>query len=248
MSPMKNVMIFRRIEKKYRVSDAQKKLLLDEIGPRLVPDIHGQSTISSLYLDTPDHLLIRNSIDAKAYKEKLRLRSYGTPNADSEVFLELKKKYDGVVYKRRVVMTLAEAEQYIDSGETTQSSQIMREIDYAMGFYRYPKPAMLIAYEREAFSVQDMPNLRLTFDTSVRYRDTRLFLESGTAGKTILPEDISILEIKTDGAMPLWLSHALDDCEIRPSSFSKYGTAYLDTLKAPEPVISEGENEYAINF
>ena len=245
---MSDIYVFRRIEKKYKVTAGQKEALLDRIGQRLIPDVHGQSTICSLYLDTPEHLLIRNSIEGKAYKEKLRLRSYGTPNARSQVFLELKKKYDGVVYKRREVMTLAQAEQYIDSGETALQSQIMREIDYAMQFYRYPKPAMLIAYEREAFAVEDTPNLRLTFDSSVRYRDTGLFLSAGSAGKTILPDDTSILEIKTDGAMPLWLSHALDQCAIRPGSFSKYGTAYLDALTAPEPVNYEGEKNYAINF
>ena len=245
---MADTYIFRRVEKKYRLSDRQKIKLLERVGDRLIPDVHGQSTICSLYLDTPDHLLIRNSIDAKSYKEKLRLRSYGTPQTGSVVFLELKKKYDGVVYKRRVSMTLAEAERYLDSGETPLDSQIMREIHYAMGFYRRPRPAMLIAYEREAFTVENAPDLRLTFDASVRYRDTGLFLESGSAGKVILPDGTSILEIKTGGAMPLWLSHALDECDIRPISYSKYGTAYLDTLNRPEPAVQKGENRYAINF
>lgn len=234
--------IFKRIEKKYRLTRQQKQLLLDTVGDYLTPDEHGESTICSLYLDTPDYLLIRNSIDAEAYKEKLRLRSYGTPRPDSSVFLELKKKYQGVVYKRRVVMTLQEAERYLDTGEMPRDSQIMREIDYAMEFYHRPKPAMMIVYERDAYYVKGMPNLRITFDGSVRYRNRDLFLEAGPQGKTIIPPDTVLMEIKTDGAMPVWLSHALDQCGILPTSFSKYGTAYQETIL--EKHKDEGAKEY----
>lgn len=244
---MKDICIFKRVEKKYRISLLKKDALLSEIGAYLVPDSHGKSTICSLYLDTPDHLLIRNSITAVSYKEKLRLRSYGIPREDGKVFLELKKKYKGVVYKRRISMTLAEAERYIYSGVRTENSQIMREIDYAMQFYRHPKPAMMIACEREAFYVTDLPNLRLTFDTAIRYREHGLSIDDGLTtshgadGTKIIPDDTVLLEIKTDGAMPLWLSHALSELQIYPASFSKYGTAYLQTLS------KEGEHQHACN-
>ena len=228
---MDPICIFQRIEKKYRLSRLQRQMLLGEIGGRLLPDVYGRSTVLSLYLDTPDHLLIRNSLDAGAYKEKLRLRSYGTPRADSAVFLELKKKYKGVVYKRRVSMTLRDAERYFRTGEAAGDSQIMREIDYAMDFYRRPAPAMLIACEREAFTAKEAPDLRLTFDENIRARDSALRLDLGSAGTRILPEQEILLEIKTGGAMPLWLSGALDRCRIRPSSFSKYGAAYLQSLE-----------------
>ena len=189
-------------------------------------------------------MLIRNSIDAKVYKEKLRIRSYGTPSLDSKVFLEIKKKYKGVVYKRRVSMPLKKAYEYLDTRIKPKDSQIMREIDYAMDFYHNPKPKMFIAYEREAFYVKDLPALRLTFDHCPRYRTDDLLLEKGSHGKTIISDDEYILEIKTDGGMPLWLSHALDECEIRPSKFSKYGTAYQQQLKLNENS-SQGEKEYA---
>ena len=226
----KDICIFRRIEKKYRLNGMQKARLLRLVQQELIPDAHGKNTICSLYLDTPDHLLIRNSIEADVYKEKLRLRSYGTPGPHSQVFLEIKKKYEGVVYKRRVSMTLAEAERYLQDGIRPEESQIMSEIDYAIRFYHQPRPAMLIAYEREAYYVKGLPNLRLTFDSAVRYRETDLLLEHGTAGQRILEDDTYLLEIKTDGAMPVWLAQALDVCKIRPTSFSKYGTAYYDTL------------------
>ena len=224
---MKDIMTFRRVEKKYRLNPAQKNALLGVIGARLTPDAHGRNTICSLYLDTPDHLIIRNSIIASTYKEKLRLRSYGTPAMDDHVFLEIKKKYKGVVYKRREIMTLRDAMTYIEDGRKPCDSQIMREIDYAMRFYRSPKPMMLIAYEREAYFDAENPDLRITFDTNVRARDTDCRLENGAQGEYLLPEDVILMEIKTGGAMPVWLAQALSQCGILPGRFSKYGTAYL---------------------
>lgn len=228
---MKDILIFKRIEKKYRLTRAQQEALLAEVDGHLTPDAHGRSTICSLYLDTPDHLLIRNSIDAKVYKEKLRLRSYGTPGGSDTVFLEIKKKYKGVVYKRRIRQPLDQAMDYIVNGVKPEESQIMSEIDYAMRFYRQPQPAMLIAYERDAYFCIEHPNLRLTFDSGVRYRDYDLHLDHGHDGTRIIDDDTVLLEIKTDGAMPLWLSHALDKLGILPVSFSKYGTAYRQTLQ-----------------
>lgn len=226
---MKDILIFRRVEKKYRLTPAQMAALLQEVSAHLTPDAHGRSTICSLYLDTPEHLIIRNSIEAKVYKEKLRLRSYGTPAPDDHVFLEIKKKYKGVVYKRRENLTLQEAMAYIGGGLKPVESQIMSEIDYAMRFYRQPQPSMLIAYEREAYFDRDLPSLRLTFDTNVRYRETDLHLDHGHHGTLLLPPETILMEIKTDGATPLWLAQALSRCGILPTSFSKYGTAYRVT-------------------
>lgn len=239
----KDICIFKRTEKKYRVNLGEKNLLIDEISEHLIPDPHGKSTVCSLYLDTPNFLLIRNSIDAKTYKEKLRLRCYGTPEKSDKVFLEIKKKFKGVVYKRRVAMTLEDAYQYLNNNQKPEESQIMSEIDYTMGFYRHPTPKALIAYEREAYFVKGFPNLRITFDSNVRYRTGNLLLEQGSEGKPILPKGEYILEIKTDGAMPIWLSHALDKYGIFPKSFSKYGTAYSEFSSSTET--TEGEKEYA---
>jgi hypothetical protein len=222
------------VEKKYLLTDVERKALLEKISPMLVPDKYGHSTISSLYLDTPDFRIIRASIEAKeqghAYKEKLRLRTYGTPTADSKTFLEIKKKYKGVVYKRRIALTLAEAMDYINGGKKPPDSQTMREIDYSMRFYLPPKPAAVVVYERDAFSIRDLPALRITADSGVRYRNTDLELTHGSYGKRLLEDGFSLMEIKTDGAMPLWLSRTLDELKIYPASYSKYGRAYMDIM------------------
>lgn len=230
----KDIYIFKRIEKKYFVSPEQIRLLMSKIQNLIEPDKYGVSTICSLYLDTPDFLLIRNSIDAKTYKEKLRLRSYGTPDKNDKVFLEIKKKFKGVVYKRRISLPLYEAMDYIDNLNKPMDSQIMREIDYAMNFYNHPKPKMLVSYKRMAFFAKEDSNIRITFDSDVRYRSENLYLDQGDNGTKILPENVTIMEIKTSGAMPLWLSKALDECKIYPTSFSKYGTSYKHQLLKKE--------------
>lgn len=228
--------IFRRVEKKYRMTLARRDAFLADIAEYLTPDAYGKSTVCSLYLDTPDFRIIRASVSAKglekpAYKEKLRIRSYGTPKAEDKVFFEIKKKYKGVVYKRRISATYEKVLRYLEAGEPPEQSQIMNEIDYAMRFYGEPAPAMMICCEREAYFVPDLPHLRITFDTNVRARDTRLSLSEGDDGELLLPSDIALMEVKTDGAMPLWLAHALDRHNLLPSSFSKYGTAYVMRLK-----------------
>ncbi len=220
---------FKRVEKKYLINEKTKNALLDLIGVHLYPDEYGKSTVCSIYLDTKSHLLIRRSMDARTYKEKLRLRTYGVPTLDSNVFLEIKKKFKGVVYKRRVSLKLKDAKEYIQTLEKPFDSQIMREIDYAMHLYDHPKESMLIAYEREAYYIKNMPNLRLTFDSGVRYRKDGLLLENGNHGKQILPDGLYILEVKTDGAMPIWLSTALSSLGIFPTKFSKYAKSYMDS-------------------
>lgn len=242
--------VFKRIEKKYLLSEAQQEALFQRIGAQLRPDEYGRSTVLSLYLDTPDRRIIRSSIEAADYKEKLRLRSYGTAKADSTVFLELKKKFGGVVYKRRAAMTLTEAERYLRMGIKPFESQIMSELDWAMELYGRPKGAMLIACEREAWFDEAHPDLRLTFDRNIRCRENELRLDRGSAGTALLPKNTVLLEIKTAGAMPLWLADALDAEGILPGSFSKYGEAYLRTLeKKKRPVvIIEGGKRHVVNL
>ncbi len=244
--------VFKRIEKKYLLSEAQYNALFQEIGSYLKPDKYGRSTVLSLYLDTPDRRIIRSSMEAVDYKEKLRLRSYGTAGADSTVFLELKKKFGGVVYKRRAAMTLKEAERYLRTGIRPFESQIMSELDWAMRLYGRPTGAMLIACEREAWFDEEHPDLRLTFDRDIRYRENELRLDRGSAGIRLLPGGTVLLEIKTAGAMPLWLADALDAEAILPGSFSKYGTAYLHALEEKQRSVSmieeEGGEKHVVNL
>ena len=245
---METSFIFKRVEKKYLLSEEQCAALFDRVGSHLRPDAFGRSTVLSLYLDTPDRRIIRQSIEATDYKEKLRLRSYGTAAPDTTVFLELKKKYKGVVYKRRAPMTLAEAERYLRLGIRPCDSQIMAELDWAMRRWDRPQGAMLIACEREAWFDAEQSELRLTFDRNIRCRENEPRLDRGTAGLALLPPGTVLLEIKTAGAMPLWLAEALDAEGIFPGSFSKYGAAYLHTLEKKAGAAMIGGTSHVVNF
>ena len=218
--------VFERTEKKYILTLSQRRRLLEVISRYIKPDEYGESTVCSLYFDTDDSRLIRHSMEKPVYKEKLRLRSYSTPKRDSNVFLELKKKYNGVVYKRRQTLKYTQAMDYIREGIMPNDSQIMREIDWAMQYYPGIAPKMFIAYDRTAFYSKTDHELRITFDRNVRFRTDNLDLAKGHYGERILDANLCIMEIKALSAMPLWLTQALSDLKIFPGSFSKYGTAY----------------------
>ncbi len=221
--------VFERTEKKYIVTQKQRRLFLEKIAEKICPDKFGESTVCSLYFDTDDFRLIRKSIEKPIYKEKLRLRSYSTPKQDSKVFLELKKKYKGIVYKRRETLPYSDVQNYGSTGELPVDTQIMREIDWTIKHYGGLKPKMFIAYDRTAFYCKTDSNIRITFDKNVRYRTDNLQLSKGSYGTTILDPQLSIMEIKVLNTMPLWLSSALSELKIYPASFSKYGTAYTIT-------------------
>lgn len=237
---------FKRYEKKYLISKKKCDMLLKKLEKELVVDEFGKITICNVYFDTPSHQLIRNSLEKPVYKEKLRLRSYSIPQEGDEVFIELKKKYKGVVYKRREKMELTNAEHYLyDYMPAVKPTQITKEIDWFLKFYQVLIPSMYIAYNRIAmFAVSD-PALRVTFDSNILWREEELYLEAGIWGNPLLSEGQVLMEIKIPGAMPLWLSHILDELSIFPVSFSKYGNGYLQSLSQKKKTITKGEVKYA---
>jgi hypothetical protein len=223
---MTNQMVFKRYELKYMLTKEQRDQILERMNEHMVPDRFGRNTILSLYMDTPDYLLIRRSLEKPAYKEKLRLRSYGVADKDTEVFIELKKKYNSVVYKRREGMTEAELEAYLTSVHSAKDTQIMREINYTMSHYPNLAPAMMLSYEREAYYGKNDHEFRMTFDDTILWRAEDLSLCSPVYGTPLLRPDQVLLEVKTAGAIPLWLVHTFSELDIHQTSFSKYGTAY----------------------
>lgn len=223
---------FERYEKKYIVTETQKERFLALVGDKLVPDEFGESTLCNLYFDTPDYRLIRASIERPIFKEKLRLRSYGVPTTDSNVFVELKKKYKGVVYKRRINMTYGEAVDFLCRRKMPENkTQVCGEVAYFMGHYRGLRPSVSIFCDRTAFFARDDRDVRVTFDRNVRFRSQMLDLSTGDGGYPILEDRLSVLEVKSLGAIPLWITAALNELEIYPRSYSKYGKAYETMFK-----------------
>ena len=240
---MANQFVFKRYEIKYLVTDEQRARLERAMAPYMVADEHGESTICNVYYDTPSHLLIRRSCEKPLYKEKVRVRSYGRYTEGKEMFVELKKKYDGVVYKRRTVADPARTAELL-SGTARPADQIEREIVFTVQRYGNLVPACYIAYDRCAYFAKDDYGFRITFDRNIRTRTERLLLAEDTDGEQLLEPGCSLMEVKCAGAMPLWLVRELTEMRLYKTSFSKYGTAWersgavVDTMPVSTPLRS----------
>ena len=226
--------VFQRIETKYLLDEDQYKMLQERLKNIAKADQYGETSILNVYFDTPGYRLINTSLDNPVYKEKLRLRSYGIPTEETETFIEIKKKYKGIVYKRRIRMTYAESIDFLyERKPIKEQSQISREIEYFFRYYEGIRPMMAISYERIALSGIYDPALRITFDKNIRWRTENLDLGKGNIGRDILQPGQYLMELKIAGAISLELAHIFSELNIRQISFSKYGKAYLD-YKYPE--------------
>ena len=224
--------VFRRRELKFLLNDFQCDAVRTALVQRMAPDPYGLSTICNLYYDTPDYRLIRHSLEHPVYKEKLRMRCYGLATSDADVFLELKKKYQGVVYKRRVKVTEDEAISFMNrTGTLRKQNQITREILYFRDFYQNLRPQVYLCYDRDAWYDPVDKGFRMTLDRNIRYRTDDLSLTAPFGGCEILKPGQTLLEVKAEGAIPLWLVDLLTREQIHKQSFSKYGKAYEQMLR-----------------
>lgn len=219
--------VFERYELKYLLNEAQKQAVCRAMEPYMRLDRYGRTTIRNLYLDTDSYRLARHSIERPVYKEKLRVRSYTQATADSTVFVELKKKYQSVVYKRRLALTERDAMQWL--GRTAPcpvESQIADEIEYFLRYYGPLHPAAFLSYEREAFYALDGSDFRVTFDEQILSRQSNLSLCAAPGGSPLLKDGMTLMEIKCSGGIPLWMTQVLTEQKLYKTSFSKYGAAY----------------------
>lgn len=219
--------VFQRYEKKYLLDENTYLALRRDLESYMVEDAYGWHTIRNIYFDTEDNQLIRTSIEKPKYKEKFRVRCYGEPQVDGKCFLEIKKKYKGLVNKRRVQLSVAEARAYLNQGvKPSTQGQIFREIDYFMGKYQVV-PKRYIAYDRVALMGREDKEFRVTFDKNIRSRIDNLTLFCDEDTELLLSPDMVLMEVKISGAMPLWFAHILTKHNIYNTSFSKYGRFYM---------------------
>lgn len=223
--------VFNRYEKKYMLTRQQYEAIRQRMEPYMEKDQYGLHTIRNIYYDTEDDELIRTSLEKPKYKEKFRVRCYGEPNAESDYFLEIKKKYKGIVNKRRIVMKPQEAKAYLENGEKPrEQSQIFREVDYVWNHYQLI-PKIYLAYDRIALFGKEDAEFRVTFDQNIRSRDFALTLEKDTETTKLLKDGYYLMEVKISNAMPLWFVKILTELEIHSTSFSKYGNVYRRNLE-----------------
>lgn len=227
---MSNTWTAARYEKKYLLTKEQYNELKERLKFVTEKDEHGDTTICNIYYDTPDFRMIRKSLEKPVYKEKFRIRSYGVASDNDKVFAEIKKKYDGVVYKRRVsfkykdMMNATMLDLKAKAKETDK--QILDEISYLFKAYPGLEPKMFICYDREALFATDESGIRITFDKNILYRTEDLTLDKHTRGLPCLENEQCILELKTGPSVPMWITEILTELKIYPASFSKYGVAY----------------------
>ncbi len=222
----------KRYEMKYILTPEQTQYFKESVLDHMKIDQFGLTSIASLYYDTPDYRLIRTSLEKPPFKEKIRLRSYGLATDSSPVFLELKRKAYGIVYKRRVSSTIPLVKKFFDcEGDICAGGQINREITTFRDYYQTLVPACLVIYDRIAYFQPD-GDLRLTIDHNPRYRYDSLDLKTSMDGIPLLGEGCTILEVKVQQAVPLWLSAILTKGHIYKNSFSKYGEAYRQQLRS----------------
>ena len=230
MEKEKFINVMKRYELKYLVNKKQLDYFINEISSYMQVDKYGLTTICSIYFDTPNYRLINRSIEKPLYKEKLRLRSYGLLKDDSPCFLEIKRKLEGIVYKRRVRLSEQEGMNLILNKETSDKSQISRELEFFMRNYRNLEPKYMIITERVAYYM-DNSDLRITIDTNPRYRTNNLNLHTSTEGTPLFDEEMAIIEVKIQHSVPLWLVDILTRGHIYQNSISKVGTAHIKEQK-----------------
>lgn len=222
--------IFSRVEEKYILSKSMYDELFKDILPYLTEDKYFKTTICNIYFDNNNDDIIISSLEKPLYKHKVRLRSYGIPKYNDDVFLEVKFKYNNVVGKRRIKMKLKDFNNYINKNKYDKRNQINREIDYLFKLYKLNK-SYFVAYDRLSYISKDNSNLRITIDSNLRSRKDNLSLEYGDSGEKYFDEETFIMEIKTLGSIPIWLVNKLSSLKIYPVSFSKIGNIYMKDME-----------------
>lgn len=220
---------FKRHKIKYLITINQYINLMNYLSDKVEKDVFYKSTIYNVYYDTDNFELIRKLIEKPIYKEKLRIRSYNKPTLDSSVYVELKKKYDYIAYKRRekIAYKYVLNNSFLEGAET----QIDKEIKYFNDFYDGLTPKMFLSYEREAYYFKDDKQIRITFDTNIKYRTENVNLLPSISDIKLLPNNFVLMELKVPFSIPYDLTKYLSSEKIFKTPFSKYGTAYKQIHK-----------------
>ena len=223
--------VFKRTEIKYLLSEEQYNALMPYLETMAQVDRYGLTRINNIYFDTPDYRLVRTSIEKPLYKEKLRLRTYGSTTDDTNSFIEIKKKYKGIVYKRRINGRYIDTYKYLTGkGDEVEHSQISNEIEEFVRYYGTLRPAMSICYDRVAMAGIEDKEFRVTFDSNIVWNDKCTDLRTVNDGRQLLKKGQRLMEIKVGNAMPMGLARKLSELNIFPVSLSKYGSGYRDMM------------------
>lgn len=226
-----------RLEYKYLVP----LCLIDELRAAMMPYVcydafcrdrpQRQYTVRSIYYDNRRFDCYYEKFDGFRLKKKLRIRGYNTPQPDSIVFLEIKRKQEDFISKSRAPVRWQQVGKlfggYDSSGLLPFEPGSAAAEAASRFFYNYHRRRMLatvlIAYEREAFFGRFDPMLRLTFDKNVR---SRMYPQLGALFedremKFVMPESF-VFELKFYMRLPLWVRDLIRRFELQRLAISKY--------------------------
>ncbi|MGM9971425.1 MAG: VTC domain-containing protein [Anaeroplasmataceae bacterium] len=227
---------FKRVEEKYLITEDEKRILLETINKHMILDAYCEGErpykIENIYFDTKNNDLISNSISKPVFKQKLRARKY---DGLDFCYLEIKKKSDGVVGKRRLSLSFKELESWVNNKNIPKRDSyidkaVIGEIDYILSVYKV-EPKVYISYERLGFFDINNKEFRITFDNKIHTKRNNLVFDSTDYELDLLPPNTYIMEIKSVCNFPLWLVRELSRLKIYPKSFSKYGEEYKKYLE-----------------
>ncbi|MCD8048671.1 MAG: polyphosphate polymerase domain-containing protein [Clostridia bacterium] len=244
-------MVFNRYEMKFLLTPEQYEKMKIGFGDKMKLDPYNEGgklyTIMNLYYDTPKDDLVSIALTHEGkYRYKVRLRSYD-PNLPT-AFLEVKKKVEGLVNKRRSLMYIDDVDPFLEEHVDVPDSPILqKQIVHELNVIAHDQtlvPKVVLCYDREAYfgTQPEDGDLRVTFDRNIRSRRYDLDLRLGSHGENILKDDRILMEVKVERSVPLWLAHLISSVGARKQRFSKYGTEFSQYITAKQ---EEKEHEYA---
>ncbi len=221
-----------RFEFKYQISESKAAAVEKFVQPYLHPDRYcklqptGNYPIVSLYLDSPDLKLCRESMVGQKNRAKIRIRGYSDDPAYPK-FFEIKRRLNFVIVKDRQRVVPRDVERLLSGGPlpqqyySTEQEPLKQFLVYMRSINA--RPVVQVRYTRQAYENGDGNRVRVTFDRQLCYRMTNRpnVLLNGT-GWQRYPIDGVILEIKFTSRFPAWLTRMVKSLDLQQQSFSKY--------------------------
>lgn len=247
-----------RYECKYLVSPEVANDIRWFIEPFMVPDRYAQERpgyrypICSLYFDTLDLHLYRQTAAGEKNRFKLRVRSYSDDPA-TPVFLEVKRRINDVILKRRAKLPREVASAMLATGITDRlegsTRELLADLDFFSGHLTVAAatPFLRIRYLREAYEAKGGDPLRITFDTEIAWLPTpAVDFQLGAEGWIQTPVPGTVLEIKFTDRYPAWVGGMIREFGLNRQSVAKYvlsvdsffaesGQTVVDGKRSPGP-------------
>ena len=231
-----------RHELKYRLTESRAQAVAQFVKQYLPLDRYcklrrgGDYPIVSLYLDSENLHLCKESIDGRQNRFKLRIRSY-TDEPDYPCFFEIKRRINTVIMKSRARLMHSDIEHVlaglpIGPRNYNVDMKTLNQLQLYMASIQ-AGPTVLIRYLRQAFEGDLDNRVRVTFDRELCYKVTdKPKVTLGGSGWQRNPATKNggvILEIKFTGNYPLWLSRMAKYFDLKARSMSKYATSIKDS-------------------